>query len=66
MVQTSLMTTVNSLTMFMQAKHVNNLLADDWHMHLVPVNIPRFSNFPFFEKSNSCQIFQFCFNVPDL
>ena len=35
MVQTSLMTTVNSLTMFMKARDVNNLLADDWHMHLV-------------------------------
>ena len=64
MVQTSLMTTVNSLTMFMQARDVNNLLADDWHMHLVHQYFKVF-NFPFFEKSNSCQIFQVCFIVPD-
>ena len=59
MVQTSLMTPLNSSIMFMKARDVNNLLADDWHMHLVHQYFKVFLIFPFLRNLILVKFFNF-------
>ena len=45
--------------MFMKARDVNNLLADDWHMHLVHQYFKVFLIFPFLRNLILVKFFNF-------